>query len=207
MTMHSGLIVAGGRATRFGDPGVDKAVVDVAGVPMIRRVADRLEPVIDALVVNCRDEQVDLIRNALSGYDSRVQFARDETPDLGPVAGIATGLRAVKHEYAFVAACDMPLIDSAFVAYLFERAAGYDGAVPQLDDRWFQTLHAVYRARAMAEACERALATGERRTVAPLSDIEYVVVDESEARKHGSIDTFENINTHEELETTIERLR
>lgn len=205
--MHSGLIVAGGRATRFGDTDVDKAVADVAGVPMIRRVADRLAPCIDALVVNCRDEQVTSIRDALSGYGSRVRFARDETPDLGPVAGIATGLRSVEHEYAFVAACDMPLIDSGFVSYLFERAAGYDGAVPQLDDQWFQTMHAVYRARTMAEACETALARGERRTVAPLSDLEYVVVDESEVREHGSLDTFENINTREDLATAVERLR
>lgn len=207
MALHSGLIVAGGRATRFGDTDVDKAVADVAGVPMIRRVADRLSPVIDALVVNCRDEQVASIRDALSGYGTRVRFARDATPDLGPVAGIATGLRAVEHEYAFVAACDMPLIDSAFVSYLFERAAGCDGAVPQLDNRWFQTMHAVYRARAMAEACETALAAGERRTVAPLSDLEYAVIDESEAREHGSLATFENINTREDLATAVERLR
>ena len=38
--MTTGAIVAGGRSTRFGDR--DKAVAELAGVPMIRRVADRL---------------------------------------------------------------------------------------------------------------------------------------------------------------------
>jgi molybdopterin-guanine dinucleotide biosynthesis protein A len=204
--MRSGLIVAGGRSTRFGD--TDKVVASVAGTPMIRRVADCLAPVIDALVVNCREEQVASIREALIGYSLRVRFACDETPDQGPVAGMATGLRHAEHEYAFVAAADMPLIDPEIVAYLFEQAVGsnHDAAIPQLDDLWFQTTHAVYRVNAMATACEAALAAGKRKTTAPLSDIDYVVVDENKVRTHGSLDTFENINTQEDRETVVEKL-
>ncbi|MFC6961407.1 molybdenum cofactor guanylyltransferase [Halocatena marina] len=205
--MHSGLIVAGGRSTRFGDSDDDKSVVDVAGVPMIRRVADRLGPVIDELVINCREEQIESIRDVLAGYGSPLRFAPDETPDVGPVGGMATGLRAVEHEYAFVTACDMPLIDSAFVAYLFDQAVGHDAAVPQLDDRWLQTMHAVYRAQEMADACEMALHTGARRTVAPLSDLDYIIVDEDAVCEHSSLDTFKNVNTREELEQAVERLR
>jgi molybdopterin-guanine dinucleotide biosynthesis protein A len=204
--MRSGLIIAGGRSTRFGD--TDKVVASVAGVPMIRRVADRLVPVIDTLVVNCREEQIAPIREALIGYSPRVRFTCDETPDQGPVAGIATGLCHVEHEYAFVAAADMPLIDPEIVGYLFERAVGsnYDAAIPQLDNQWFQTTHAVYRANAMATACETALAAGKRKTTAPLSDIDYVVVDESEVCTHGTLDSFENINTQEDRETVVEKL-
>jgi molybdopterin-guanine dinucleotide biosynthesis protein A len=204
--MRSGLIVAGGHSTRFGD--TDKVVASVAGTPMIRRVADRLAPVVDTLVINCREEQVASIREALIGYSPRVRFACDETPDQGPMAGMATGLRHVEHEYAFVVAADMPLIDPEIVGYLFERAVGsnHDAAIPQLDDQWFQTTHAVYRANAMATACEAALAAGQRKTTAPLSDIDYVVVDESEVRTHGTLDTFENINTPEDRETVVEKL-
>jgi molybdopterin-guanine dinucleotide biosynthesis protein A len=204
--MRSGLIVAGGRSTRFGSE--DKVVASIAGMPMIRRVANRLAGVVDALVINCRGEQVEHIREALVGYGPRVRFAHDETPDQGPLAGMAAGLRTVEHEYAFVAAADMPLIEPAIVAYLFERAvsSNHDAVIPQIDDQWYQTTHAVYRSNTMADACEAALAAGKRKTIAPLRDIDYSVIDEREIRAYGSLDTFENINTPEDREAAVEKL-
>lgn len=204
--MPAGVIVAGGRSTRFGER--DKAVADLAGVPMIRRVADRLAPAIGRLIVNCRTDQRDEIERALAGYDHPTEFAEDEEPDQGPMAGIQQGLSALDgDELAFVVACDMPLVDPAFVSYLTERAAGRDGAVPQLDDQWFQTTHAVYRAGPMADACEAALARGDRKIIAPLSDLDYAVVDEDEVREHAAFGpaVFENINTEAELEAVTAR--
>ncbi|MFC7156204.1 molybdenum cofactor guanylyltransferase [Halomarina halobia] len=218
--MSTAVVVAGGRSTRFGE--ADKAVADLAGTPMIRRVADRLAGVVDALVVNCREEQVSAVRAALDGYPLDTAFAVDDDPDEGPMAGIRTGLRAVEDEYAFVVACDMPFVEPDVVRYLFERATGrdggeagadgetrtrsYDAAVPRLDDEWFQTTHAVYRAAAMADACDAALERGERRVVAPLFELDYVVVDEPAIRARGSLDTFENVNTREEFAAAEERL-
>lgn len=209
----AGLIVAGGRSRRFGD--CDKAVVDLGGVPMIRRVADRLAPAISVLIVNCRTEQVPAIRSALVGYDHPVRFARENVPDNGPVAGIATGLDALQddarngndgdEQYAFVAACDMPLIDSDVVAHLFKRARGHDAAVPRSDGQ-LQPLHAVYRLHAMVAACESALAAGRRTARAPLDTLDAVVVEKSEIRAHGRSDTFENVNTKAALAAVADRI-
>jgi molybdopterin-guanine dinucleotide biosynthesis protein A len=200
--MRGGVIVAGGRSTRFGDH--DKVVAELAGTPMIRRVADRLAGVVDELVVNCRADQRDAIENALSGL--AVRFAEDPDTDLGPMAGIRTGLDALDAEYAAVVAADMPFVDPAVVSYLFERADGSDAAVPQLDDRWFQTTQAVYRTDAMADACAAALSRGDRKITAPLFGLDYVVIDEDEISEHASLATFENLNTHEEFEAAAERL-
>lgn len=202
--MDTGVIIAGGRSTRFGDE--DKAVADLAGTPMIRRVADRITPVIGSLIVNCRDGQVSAITEALDGYEHDVTFAVDDRPDRGPMAGIMTGLRAVPTEYAFVVACDMPYVDPKFVSHLFNRAAGNDAAVPRLDDRWFQTTHAVYRADTMANACEAALGRAERKIIEPLFELDYVVVEEDEVEEHGDVDTFENVNTRADLRAAAERL-
>lgn len=199
------MIVAGGRSTRFGDE--DKAVADLAGTPMIRRVADGIAGVVDDLVVNCRADQVDAIRNAMAGYDRDVTFAEDPDPDEGPMAGIRTGLRAAATEYAVVVACDMPFVDPDVVDYLFERAAGCDAAVPQLDDQWFQTTQAVYRADAMAAACEEALAAGKHKIVEPLFELDYVAVGEAEVEAVGTLDTFENLNTCEEFAAAAERFQ
>ncbi|WP_336001074.1 molybdenum cofactor guanylyltransferase [Halorientalis halophila] len=196
--MRSGVILAGGYSTRFG--AADKAVADLAGTPMIRRVADRLEPVVDELVVNCRPDQRERLAAALTDIDLPVTVAEDPEPDQGPMAGIETGLRAANGEYAAVVACDMPFVDAEFVAYLFERARDYDAAVPQVEDEWFQTTQAVYRTAPMAAACADALADGEHKIVEPLFTLEYVVVDAAEIRAHAAEDTFRNINTREELE-------
>ena len=203
MSERTAVVLAGGRSTRFGDD--DKAVADLAGTPMIRRVVDRVASVVDAVVVNCRAAQREAIADALDGAPVLVTFAEDDYPDEGPMAGMATGLRAVESEYAFVVACDMPFVDAEFVDYLFERAAGHDAAVPR-PDQWFETTHAVYRAAAMADACEAALEAGEDRIVAPLFDLDFVVVDADDVRDHGHSRTFENCNTRADFEDAARRL-
>ncbi|WP_338741214.1 molybdenum cofactor guanylyltransferase [Haloplanus salilacus] len=203
MSARTAVVLSGGRSTRFGDD--DKAVADLAGTPMIRRVVDRVAPAVDAVVVNCREKQVGAIRATLEGVDLPVSFAEDEYPDEGPMAGMATGLRAVETEYAFVVACDMPFVEADFVDYLFERAAGHDAAVPR-PEQWFETTHAVYRAAAMADACETALEAGEERIVAPLFDLDFVVVDAEAVRDHGHPRTFENCNTKTDFEDAERRL-
>ncbi|NHN60295.1 MULTISPECIES: molybdenum cofactor guanylyltransferase [Halorussus] len=219
--MPAGVVIAGGRSTRFGD--ADKAVADLAGAPMIRRVADRLAPAVDVLVVNCRADQREPITDALTGYDRPVRFAVDPDPDRGPMAGIRTGLREVESTdsaYAFVAACDMPFLDANLVEYLFERARGraergdesgdgaaesHDAAVPRPTE-WFETTHAVYRAAPMADACDRALARGDHKIIEPLFELDYVVVEGDELADFDP-DSFENVNTREEFEAAEERYR
>jgi len=210
----SGAILAGGRSTRFGDR--DKAVAPLAGVPMVRRVADRLagaddpvppgadrasggDPVVDELVVNCRPDQRDAIDAALDGLSLPLRWAVDDEPDLGPVAGIRNACRAAGGEYVAVVACDMPFVDPGFLAGLAEDAAGREAAIPRLDDRWLQTTQAVYHAEATGAACERALARGDRKVVAPLDDLDRVVVGDAAIRERTTERTFTNVNTQTEL--------
>ncbi|WP_458188247.1 molybdenum cofactor guanylyltransferase [Haladaptatus sp. NG-WS-4] len=202
--MPAGVILAGGRSTRFG--AADKALADLAGVPMLRRVADRIERVVDELVVNCRDDQRDAIEDAMQGYPRPVRFAIDADPDQGPMAGMRTGLATCDSEYAFVVACDMPFVEPSLVKFLVDSAAGHEAAVPQLEDGWFQTTHAVYQTEPMVDACTAALERGERRVVKPLFELDYVVLEERELREHGSLRSFENVNTREEFAAAVERL-
>jgi molybdopterin-guanine dinucleotide biosynthesis protein A len=208
--MRTAVVVAGGRSTRFGDQ--DKIVADLAGVPMVRRVTERLARVCGRVVVNCRADQREAIAAALDGFSTPVGFAVDPDPDRGPVAGIRTGLRAVESEFAVVVAGDMPFVDPEFVDYLFERADGHDAVVPRPDD-WYQPMQAVYRAGAMADACDAALAAhdgeGDPRILAPVFDFDlsYVVVDADEIERHTTGETFDNINTEAELREAAAAIR
>jgi molybdopterin-guanine dinucleotide biosynthesis protein A len=202
--MRASLVLAGGRSTRFGDS--DKSVAELAGTPMIRRVVDRVAGVVDEVVINCRTDQVDAIRDAVEGSGFDPTFALDREPDEGPMAGIARGLEAVSAEYTFVVACDMPFVDPAFAEFLFERAAGSDAAVPRPEE-WYQTTQAVYRTDPMAEACRRALDRGAGRIVVPLEDLQVAVVGADEIDRVASTDTFDNVNTREEFAAANDRLR
>ena len=201
MDARSGVIVAGGRSVRMG--GTEKTVVDVAGTPLIRRVADRLCAATDELVINCREDQRDQIARALDGLDPR--FAVDEIPDRGPVAGIETGLEAAETEYSVVVAADMPFLDPDLLSYLFERAADHEAAVPRPGE-WFEPLHAVYRAAPSIQACERALEVEDPRIIEPLSTLDRVVVDREDLLAHGSLDSFESVDTPDDVEWAASRL-
>lgn len=190
---RGGVVVAGGRSTRFGEQ--DKVLADLAGVPMVRRVAERLSE-LDELLVSCRADQTAGIERALAGMD--VRCVEDPEPDGGPVVGVRAGLRALDAEYAAVVAADMPLVDAAFLSHLFERAAGHDAAVPR-HEGWLQPTQAVYRTERMAEACAAALARDDRELRVALSSLDCVVVDETERREHASPRTFTNLNTREEF--------
>ena len=202
--MRAALVLAGGRSTRFGDR--DKAVADLAGTPMIRRVVDRIAGVVSEVVINCRADQVDAIAGAFADSEFSPEFAVDREPDEGPMAGIARGLETVAAAYTLVVACDMPFVDPEFATYLFEGAEGHDAVVPRPDE-WYQTTQAVYRTEPMAAACRRALDRGDHRIVVPLDDLDTVVLGADEIEAVTTPETFENVNTREEFAAAVERFR
>ncbi|MFC7230957.1 molybdenum cofactor guanylyltransferase [Saliphagus sp. GCM10025308] len=209
---RAGVIIAGGFSTRFQDG--DKAVADLDGTPLIGHVADRLEDVTDELVVNCRAEQVDVLRGAVESESRTIQVAVDQTPDRGPLAGIATGLEAASAPVAAVVACDMPFVEPALFEALFERLEGGDArdsdertaaVVPKHPDGWFQTTHAVYRAEPMADACRAALEADEGKILAALDRLEWTVFEPADWKRYATLDSFDSIDTRADLEAARAR--
>jgi molybdopterin-guanine dinucleotide biosynthesis protein A len=125
-------IIAGGRSTRLGGP--DKALVPIDGVPMLRLIVDQLSSVARNMVVNCRAEQRASFATALDGYD--VEFALDDSPNAGPIAGLATALERTA-EPTFVLGCDYQLVESTVGCTLRQRLADVDcttaAVVPRVD--------------------------------------------------------------------------
>jgi molybdopterin-guanine dinucleotide biosynthesis protein A len=202
---RTAVVLAGGRSTRF--EGGDKLLSDLAGEPLVRRTVARLAPVVGTVVLNCRDDQREALAAALEGFDGfDLRFAVDPEPDAGPMAGIRTGLRAAPTEFAVVVAGDMPFVEPGLVRHLFARVAGHDAAVPRVEE-WYQTTQAVYRAASMADACDRALARGDGKILAPLEELHWTTVTWETLRANGWLDSFENVNTRGELAEAAERLR
>lgn len=203
--MRAGILVCGGESTRFGD--ADKVCTMLRGKPLVRHVADRLAPIVDELVVNCRNAQHEAIETALQDYPLPVTYTFDDRSDAGPLHGIGKGMAATDSEWAVVVACDMPFVDPSFVQHLFRRATGHEAAIPrQGEGDWYQPLQAVYDVAAMQRAVEEAVAEGIDRPINAARKLDFVTVEGEELARVTGDWTFFNINTREDLEAALSRL-
>ncbi len=192
----SALILAGGRGSRLGYR--EKALIDINGMPLISFVIEALENVVDTIIISVRDwAQGELLRALLPDY----RFAYDEHKNMGPIAGILSGLEECEDEYCFIAACDMPFINGKVIELLFRKCGGYEAAIPRWEDGFLEPLHAVYRCKPMIREAKSAIEKGETIILAPIFklNVNYVGIDE--IRKYDPhLKTFRNVNTHEDIQ-------
>jgi molybdenum cofactor guanylyltransferase len=121
--MVSALILAGGRATRFG--GIAKHELVIEGRSIFERQVAVLSPrVVEILVSGA----------AVAGYRTVI----DRVVNAGPLAGIAAGLAATETEWLLIVAGDMPYLTGELVdALLAARGDALDavgiriGEVPE----------------------------------------------------------------------------
>jgi molybdopterin-guanine dinucleotide biosynthesis protein A len=197
---HSALILAGGVGSRLGFQ--EKALIDINGRPLIALIIVRLEKVVDTIIIAVRDEaQGELLNSHINGCG----FAYDTYKNRGPLAGILSGLSVCKDEYCFIAACDMPFINSKVVKMLFKECEGFDAAIPCWNDGLLEPLHAVYRCEPMVIETKKAIENGENIILAPVSKLKVKCVAVDDIKKVDSrLRTFMNVNTPEDLKRIAE---
>ncbi|MES2938065.1 MAG: molybdenum cofactor guanylyltransferase MobA [Pseudomonadota bacterium] len=117
----TGLILAGGRATRMG--GSDKGLQNFRGMPLALHTLMRLQPQVGGVMLNAN-------RN-LSAYESfGVEVWPDSMPDFaGPLAGFLTGLERCETPYLATVPCDTPLFPADLVARLAEALEREDADI------------------------------------------------------------------------------
>ena len=194
--MTAGVIVAGGRSTRFG--ATDKAVAELVGRPLIAHVASGIESGLNQLIVSCRREQREAIAAALSGVAVPVSFAFDDR-EVGPLGGICDGLQASDSEWTLVVGCDFPFVDDRVVEALSPDAAvdTVDAVVFRFPDGSIQPLCGLYRTDSAHVTSQQMLAADDRRARTLVDQLSTRYVDVTE---HGEFaDRLENINTAAEL--------
>jgi molybdopterin-guanine dinucleotide biosynthesis protein A len=202
----TGVILAGGGATRFG--GRPKGLEMVAGERIIDRVARALRMVTDELL---------LVANApeVAGWLPGVRTVADVRPGEGALGGLhaalacavgdvgATTVDASEAPDVLVVAWDMPFVSAALLGVM--RARGEEGDVdavlPESDGsrRGVEPLCAWYSARCLAPITA-ALEAGDRRVIAFLDAVRVARVPLEEVRRFGDPDRlFGNVNTAEDL--------
>ncbi|HEX7071775.1 MAG TPA: molybdenum cofactor guanylyltransferase [Rhodothermales bacterium] len=115
VTQIDGLILAGGRASRFGG---DKVLHPVDGVPMLVRVHDVLAPLVRRVWISVARERNDLPVDAPQVVDLYA--------DAGPLAGLHAGLLATDAPAVLVLAVDLPSITPEVMRRIRDAEAGPD---------------------------------------------------------------------------------
>jgi len=169
--LRSGIVLAGGRSTRFGS---DKLAAPLHGVPLVRRAVDALAAVADEVIVVLPPggERPDL--------PAGVTVAHDIQEGEGPLAGLHTGLlAAVRTDQVIVAGGDMPDLQPAVLRLLLDTLdhAGVD-AVALADGDRARPLPLALRTWPAADAVHTLLHAGRRRLRDALDSLRAAVIDE-----------------------------
>ena len=182
----TGLILAGGAARRMG--GGDKGLTLLAGKPLIEYALARLAPQVDALVINAN-------RNLARYADYGCPVAADERQGFqGPLAGMASGLKATTTEFMVCAPCDSPLLPEDLVSRLFRQLREQDAelSVAHNGER-LQPVFALMRV-ALAGSLLAFLEEGGRKIDRWFQRHKLAVADFSDQPE-----AFSNVNSPEEL--------
>jgi len=190
----AGYILAGGGSRRFGR---DKALVEVGGFPMLRRMIGLLQSVAkNVKVVGAREKYAQFEKEMVS----------DGWPGEGPLGGIITALQdsaleAERSEWNLIVSCDMPFLTAEWLAFLCQRAAksGAQVVVPH-SMHGPEPLCACYRTDA-AGALRAAFESGVRKVTQGLQHVTTEVLDEADWKRFDSAGRlFWNMNTAADYE-------
>lgn len=193
-TAVTGVVLAGGLGRRMSadGSGTDKALVPLAGRPMIAHVIERFAPQVQSLMINANGDGA--ARLAILG----LPVVGDRIGGfIGPLAGIHAALAATRTPLLATVPCDAPRLPRDLVARLHAALLRTDRAlaVASRDGR-LQPVFALMRVERMAEL-ERQLAQGMRRVGEWARAAGAIAVSFDAATNPP--DAFRNINTPADL--------
>lgn len=120
----AGIILAGGRSTRFGR---DKALAHFNGKPLIEHVAKTLGSLFSSCVLATNNPEPYRFLG--------LPVIADLHHGSGPLGGIHSGLLAINEPRAFIVGCDMPLLAPKLVRFLCDldkNSTNLDAVIPWL---------------------------------------------------------------------------
>lgn len=190
MDSVTGIVLAGGLSTRFGS---DKSRASWRGRSLLEHVLAGLPDERTETLVVLRGEQD-------PGEWPDLRVVHDD-PGLGagPLRGVIAGLAACTTEWAWIVACDQPLVSANLLRGLRADARpGCLAVVPVWQGR-LQPLHALYATAGLAHLRDRT-AAGEQSLIAALTAGDLQILDETACRALDPTGhAFINVNRPEHL--------
>jgi molybdopterin-guanine dinucleotide biosynthesis protein A len=153
--MFSVIIQAGGKSSRMG---TDKLFIPFRGQTLIEWVIDRLTNLTDdMIIISNQPEKLNYLNQSV--YP-------DSIKDVGPLAGLYTGLKYARYDSVVMVACDMPFVNSSLlieeVRLLNEMQV--DVVIPAPEGKT-EPLHAAYRRGTCLPVIEAGIRSGMRSLI------------------------------------------
>jgi molybdopterin-guanine dinucleotide biosynthesis protein A len=178
--------------------GKNKAELIFGGEPLVAHVARRLSSAVDELLV--------IGPQSLARHVPQARVVADVLPEMGPLGGLYTALTVTTSASLFLAACDMPFVNSDLVRAMLALAeAHHDNAdvIVLHSNGRVQPLHAVY-ARTCLPAVENALTAKDHSLHVLIAQLAAVAV-ETELVQRVDPDGLSalNVNTPNDLQHAL----
>jgi len=182
----TGIVLAGGQGRRMG--GVDKGLVELAGLPMIVHVLRQLAPQVADILINANQN---LDRYRALGHPVFVDTVGGFA---GPLAGLHAGLAQATRELVVTVPCDSPFLPPDLVDRLHAALIARDAQLAVA--KTFDQPHPVFALvrRDVLPSLAAFLEGGGRKI-----DAWYAALDVVEVPFDDEADAFRNINTADEL--------
>jgi molybdopterin-guanine dinucleotide biosynthesis protein A len=187
--MFSVIIQAGGKSSRMG---TDKLFIPFHGMLLIEWVIGRLTNLTDDLVIiSNQPEKLKYLNQAV--YP-------DIIPNVGPLAGLHTGLKYARYDKVVMVACDMPFVNirllDEVVRLLDEMQV--DVVIPAPGGKT-EPLHAAYRRETCLPVIEAGIRSGMHRLIEWHTFVRVHLMEDEQIRKFDPTGlAFMNINTPED---------
>lgn len=201
-------ILAGGRSSRMAR---DKAWLELAGVPLVLRIARAVEPLVSSVTMighRASDAGRFEILGLAAIADRIPARAASGESSCGPLGGIVTALNSTQCSWNLVLACDLAYITTTWLEWLLGRASASEGTGAQavVPERTggVEPLAAVYR-KECAQVLAEALGRGVRKVSEALGDLRVERIPEAKWRAldpEGNV--LANMNTPEEYARACE---
>lgn len=197
------IILAGGSGKRAGGA---KIFLSIEGRCLILEVLERALNLFSQVIIACRREDVGLLGRMIESLPEkgRIRIVSDRVEGLGPLEGIAVGLKASEKEWTFVMGCDMPLVNGAVVKLMWSKREGDRDAVVARIGGFLEPLHAFYHRRCV-KAVERAISMSRHKITSFFPDISPLVIEEKDiSHIPGYRRSFLNINTPGDIRSWLD---
>jgi len=194
-TPCSGVILAGGLGSRFG--GRDKSMIALRGRPILEHIRQAMG--------DCFWETL-LVTNTPGRFAAwDMTLVTDLHAQRSSLTGIQAGLFYASQPFAFVTACDTPLLQPALIRLLLEAAEDtIDVVVPQTD-QGLEPLCAIYSQRCL-QLITHQLQRGDYRIRSFFQRARVRRIPEARLRQvDPDLRSFFNINTPEDLEKALQQ--
>lgn len=146
----SAIVLAGGKSSRMGR---DKALIEIEGVPLLKRTCDAARQCTDLIYV------VTSWRDRYSAIVPDVQWIEESSPR-SPIVAFAEALEQVSTDWVLLLACDLPRLQGETLKQWTAQLAELPIVVSRRDQRW-EPLCGFYRCDCLP-SLQQYIAQGQR---------------------------------------------